>query len=185
MKIKNIIKVGKHKVYDLSIEDVEHYVLENGVVTHNTGMIYASNTIWQIGKRQIKEGKEVIGYDFMINIDKSRYLKEKAVIPLNVTYSGGINVWGGLMDVAVLGGFVTKPSNGWYVRPHIKDDKKSRLNDTNCEEFWKPVLEDTEFPEFIERVYKLATTKLIQDEVDETGKPIEFDPETGEVIEDK
>ena len=37
MKIKTIKAIGKQPVYDLSVENVEHYVLENGVVTHNTG----------------------------------------------------------------------------------------------------------------------------------------------------
>ena len=41
MKIKSIERVGKQKVYDLSIDsenyDEQHYVLENGVVSHNTG----------------------------------------------------------------------------------------------------------------------------------------------------
>jgi hypothetical protein len=41
MKIKTIKPVGRKPVYDLSINsdnyDEQHYILENGVVTHNTG----------------------------------------------------------------------------------------------------------------------------------------------------
>ena len=36
MRIANIKYVGKRKVFDLSVDDVEHYILENGVITHNT-----------------------------------------------------------------------------------------------------------------------------------------------------
>ena len=41
MKIKSVKSVGKKEVYDLSIADDnydnQHYILENGVVSHNTG----------------------------------------------------------------------------------------------------------------------------------------------------
>lgn len=41
MKIVSIENVGKKPVYDLSIDsdnyDEQQYVLENGVVSHNTG----------------------------------------------------------------------------------------------------------------------------------------------------
>lgn len=41
MKIKSIKSVGRKPVYDLSVKDdnydKQQYVLENGVVTHNTG----------------------------------------------------------------------------------------------------------------------------------------------------
>ena len=33
MKIKSVKSVGKQKVYDISVKDAEHYVLENGVVS--------------------------------------------------------------------------------------------------------------------------------------------------------
>lgn len=41
MKVKSIKPVGRKYVYDLSVNsdvyDEQQYVLENGVVTHNTG----------------------------------------------------------------------------------------------------------------------------------------------------
>ena len=91
MKIKNIRKIGKTEVYDISVRDVEHYVLENGVVTHNTGSYYSADNIWIIGRRQTKEGDDVIGYEFIINIEKSRFVKEKSQFPLTVTFEGGID----------------------------------------------------------------------------------------------
>ena len=48
MKIASVAPVGKKKVYDLSVEDVEHYVLENGIVTHNTGVYYSADNIFII-----------------------------------------------------------------------------------------------------------------------------------------
>lgn len=41
MKVKSIKSVGRKPVYDLSVNsnnyDEQQYVLENGVITHNTG----------------------------------------------------------------------------------------------------------------------------------------------------
>ena len=44
-KIKSITSVGTGDVYDISVEKYENYILENGVVTHNSGLQYASSTI--------------------------------------------------------------------------------------------------------------------------------------------
>ena len=45
MKIKSITAVGRKKVFDLSVKNDEHYILENGVVTHNTGSYYSADNI--------------------------------------------------------------------------------------------------------------------------------------------
>lgn len=45
-KIKSIRPIGNHKVHDISVADVEHYVMSNGVVTHNTGQYYAADNIF-------------------------------------------------------------------------------------------------------------------------------------------
>ena len=65
MKITNIEQVGKHKVYDITVADNHQYVLENGVVTHNTGIYYSSSNIFIIGRQQEKEGTDVVGYNFI------------------------------------------------------------------------------------------------------------------------
>ena len=60
MKIRSIRSVGKLPVYDLSVNsdnyDEQQYVLENGVVTHNTGIMYSANTVFIISKSQEKDG---------------------------------------------------------------------------------------------------------------------------------
>lgn len=167
MKIKSIKSVGKRKVYDLSVEEVEHYILENGVVTHNTGIYYSASTIWIIGRRQTKTGTEVTGYDFVINVEKSRYVKEKSKIPISVSWDGGIETYSGLLEVALAGGHVIKPSNGWYQR-NIIDTKtgeiigvKCREKETRNKEFWIPILEDQSFVDFVSKQYKIGLVPLV------------------------
>ena len=47
------------------------------VVGGGTGSYYAADNIYILGRQQEKEGTEVIGYNFIINVEKSRYTKEK------------------------------------------------------------------------------------------------------------
>lgn len=159
MKIKSIKNVGKKKVYDLSVEEVEHYILENGVVTHNTGIYYSADNIWILGRRQNKTGTEVTGYDFIINVEKSRMVKEKSKIPISVSWDGGIERYSGLLDVALAGGFVVKPSNGWYQLVDIESGEvvgsKVRQKDTLESEFWSDLLKNQRFLDFVQNQYSI------------------------------
>ena len=126
------------------------------VVSGGTGIIYSANTIWIIGRRQDKVGKEIKGYDFIINVEKSRFVKEKSRIPISVSWAGGIQKWSGLLEVAVESGFVIKPKIGWYTRPIVVDDKNFREKDTMNKEFWDPILNDTNFIEYIEEKFSVG-----------------------------
>ena len=76
---------------------------------------------------------------------------------------GGISKWSGLIDVALEGGFVTKPSNGWYQKKG--SDEKLRLKDTYTKEFWLPILSSKEFQRYVEDTYKISASSLIQEDV--------------------
>ena len=168
MLIKSVKPVGKRKVYDISVKDVEHYVLENGVVTHNTGSYYSADNIFILGRQQDKDekSKEITGYDFIINVEKSRYVKEKSKIPVSVSFDGGINRWSGLLALATESGHVIKPSNGWYSKVNIEtgeiEDKKYREADTNNKDFWMSIINDKAFHKFIEDKYAVANGAIMQ-----------------------
>jgi hypothetical protein len=167
MRIKSVIPVGKRKVFDLSIKDAEHYVLENGVVTHNTGSYYSADTIFILGRQQEKEGTDVVGYNFIINVEKSRYVREKSKIPITVSFTGGISKWSGLLDVAMESGHVVKPSNGWYSKVDadgVIEDKKYRIKETDTADFWTPILNQQSFKDWIKNRYNIGTTDMIKDD---------------------
>jgi len=168
MKIKSITSVGKRKVYDLSVKEAEHYVLENGVVTHNTGSYYSADNIFILGRQQEKDGTELIGYNFIINVEKSRYVKEKAKIPVTVTFEGGISKWSGLLEMALESGHVVKPSNGWYSKVDTEtgevEDKKWRIADTESREFWDSILNDETFQTWVAEKYQQNTGSIFKDE---------------------
>ena len=167
MRIKSVKSVGKKNVFDISVKDVEHYVLENGVITHNTGSYYSADNIFILGRQQEKEGTEVVGYNFIINVEKSRYVREKSKIPISVSFAGGISRWSGLLDVALLSGHVVKPSNGWYSKMDVAtgeiSEKKVRFKDTETKEFWSDILNDEKFKTFVQEKYKVASDEIMQD----------------------
>ena len=108
LNMKNIPLIAVNHTY------MEIGLFPKAVVSGGTGIYYSADNIWIIGRRQQKTGTEVTGYDFVINVEKSRYVKEKAKIPISVSWEGGVEKWSGLLDIALGGNYVSKPSNGWY-----------------------------------------------------------------------
>lgn len=173
MKITAIKAVGKKPVYDISVNsddyDKQQYVLENGVITHNTGIYYSADTIWILGRQQDKKGTEIQGYHFIINVEKSRYVKEKSKVPITVSWEGGVEKYSGLLDVALAGGFVVKPSNGWY-QPVNKEtgevlEPKVREAQTLEGDFWKPILSSDMFKEFVKKHYTIGYRSDIEGDI--------------------
>ena len=142
------------------------------VVGGGTGSYYSADNIFILGRQQEKDGKETVGYNFIINVEKSRYVKEKAKIPIEVTYEGGISKWSGLLDIAMATGHVIKPSNGWYARVDMDtgeiEEKKYRYNDTQTKDFWMPILTSKSFRDAVEKMYTVSHGAIIKEEDDYT-----------------
>jgi len=149
------------------------------VVGGGTGSYYSADNIFIIGRQQEKEGTEVIGYNFIINVEKSRYVKEKSKIPVSVSFDGGISKWSGLLDLALESGHVIKPSNGWYSKVDVDsgeiEEKKYRIKDTDNKDFWLPVLKQKSFRDWVEKRYRVASGDIIQlDDVEDEFKSVEL-----------
>ena len=133
--------------------------------------MYSANQVFIITKAQDKDGKELLGYHFTINIEKSRFVREKSKFPFNVRFESGINKWSGLLEIGLEGGFITKPSMGWYSRVDVEtgevEEKKVRAKDTNTKDFWLPILTSKRFQEYIEDRYQVGKTQLVADELEE------------------
>jgi RecA/RadA recombinase len=135
------------------------------IVGGGTGIYYSADNIWILGRQQDKQGTEIKGYRFIINVEKSRYVKEKSKIPITVSWEGGVQRFSGLLDVALVGGYVAKPSNGWYCRVDRDSgelvDPRVREKDTLQEEFWKPVFADTDFADFLKSQYSIGLAQKV------------------------
>ncbi len=149
---------------DIPMVVVNHTYKEIGmfpkdIVGGGTGSYYSADNIYILGRQQQKEGTEITGYNFIINVEKSRYVREKSKIPISVSFEGGIEKYSGLLDVALDGGFVTKPSNGWYAKVNKQTGEvgdKHRIADTLTAEFWSDLLKSEEFKNFVSEKYGIA-----------------------------
>jgi hypothetical protein len=158
-------------IKDIPMIVVNHTYMEQGmfpkaVVSGGTGIYYSADNIFVLGRQQEKTGTELTGYNFIINVEKSRYVKEKSKIPVSVSFDGGISRWSGLLDVALAGGFVTKPSNGWYSRVDQTsgeiEEKKFREKDTDTKDFWLPLITSKKFQEYVKDEYQIASGAIMQ-----------------------
>lgn len=75
---------------------------------------YAANTIIHISKSKEKEGKELKGFTFRLIANKSRFVRENASMPFNISFDTGINKWSGMFDLALELGWIVSPKMGWY-----------------------------------------------------------------------
>lgn len=132
-----------------------------------TGPIYGANDIWIIGRQQDTEGegadKELMGFNFVIKIEKSRTIKEKSKILINVSFNEGIQKWSGLFDLAMEAGVIVSPSKGWY--QISQDTPKFHRGDVEYDgKFWNQVLKSSELVKFIEDKYKLPDAMIIEED---------------------
>jgi len=152
LSMKDIPFIGIAHTYDTQ------EMFSKKVVSGGTGLYYSADDIWILGRRQNKEGTSIVGYDFVINVEKSRYVREKSIIPISVSWEGGVDAYSGLLDVALAGQFVVKPSNGWYSKVDQEtgevEDKKYRAKELTAE-FWSDILASNNFKEFVEENFKI------------------------------
>jgi len=150
------------------------------VVSGGTGIYYSADNIFIIGRRQQKTGTEVTGYEFVINVEKSRFVREKSKIPVEVTWESGISKWSGLLDMALESGHVIKPSNGWYQKSNpetgeVLPEAKIRQKDTYKKEFWLPILKDPTFTKWVQEKYTMGGIEIMGEEVSDEDVEAEYD----------
>ncbi len=161
LNMKNIPLIAVNHTYQ------EIGLFPKAIVSGGTGIYYSADNIWILGRRQNKKGTEVTGYDFVINVEKSRYVKEKSKIPISVSWEGGVQKYSGLLDIALQGQYVAKPSNGWYSRVDRETgellESKVREAATLEEDFWKPIFAETDFSDFLKQAYQIGGNASLED----------------------
>jgi RecA/RadA recombinase len=158
LTMKNIPMIAINHTYK------EIGLFPKDVVSGGTGIYYSADNIWIIGRQQDKKGTEIQGYHFVINVDKSRFVKEKSKIPITVSWDGGVKHYSGLLDCALAGGYATKPSNGWYAvvdQTTGEVGPKVRYDATLDESFWNPIFAETDFKDFLKKQYQIGHRSLV------------------------
>lgn len=161
----------KLTILDIPMVVVNHIYMtqemfSKAVVSGGDGIYLSADNIYIIGRQQEKDGSEIAGYHFIINVEKSRHVREKSKIPITVLHEGGLDKWSGLLDVALDGGFLAKPKQGWYCTVDQEtgelDERCFRAKDASGAAFWNPIVTSPKFKQYIEDRYLVATDNLIK-----------------------
>lgn len=152
---KNIPCLAINHVYQ------EMGLYPKAIVSGGTGIYYSANQIFIITKSQEKDGTDLVGWNFTINIEKSRYVKEKAKLPFTVLYNSGIKKWSSIFELAVECGAIIKPKVGWYQTVDLEtgeiSEKSYRQKDLETNDaFFEKLVKNSQFKEFVEKKFKLA-----------------------------
>jgi RecA/RadA recombinase len=162
LTLKNIPMVVINHVYE------EMKLYGKTIMSGGSGGMLASDNVWIIGRSQEKEGTELIGYNFNINIEKSRYIKEKSKIPILVSFDGGISKYTGILDLAVEAGEVVKPKQGWYSLVDKETGEligsNKREKDTGTDEFLGVVVARESFKKWVRDNFQLGLNQMVSDD---------------------
>lgn len=144
------------------------------VVSGGTGIYYSADNVYIVGRQQEKETAtknkgDLLGYNFTINVDKSRYVREKSQLNITVKFEGGVQKWSGLFDIAVDGGYITQTGKKYQLvdksTGEVADDSFSRNEIENSGAFWKTIFDKTDFSKYIQDSFAVATGSLISEDV--------------------
>ena len=185
MKVKKVQIKGLETVYDIETP-CHNYILGNGLISHNSmnqydplaigggrGLYFASSSI-VLGSSKAKakdtqSSTDVTGALILATTKKSRFCKELSKLRYLIKYDGGIHPVYGILDDLLEGGFVTKPSNGYYSRACVPDDKKWREREIwdNWKEFFEPILKDPEVHKYFEMKYTFMHNEINDEDFEE------------------
>lgn len=150
LTLKNIPMVVVNHTYK------EIGMFPKDIVGGGTGSYYSSDNIWIIGRQQDKgSDKELKGYNFIINIEKSRFVREKSRIPITVSFEGGIQKWSGMLELALEFGILTEEGRSVV----FKGEKFNPKTIENDSAFWGRILAESDIAERIKKQYQLVTGK--------------------------
>lgn len=148
-------------IKDIPCIVVNHIYKEMGmypknIVSGGTGVMYSANQVFIITRAQEKDGdKELIGYNFTLNVEKSRYVKEKSKMTFTILHGKGIQKYSGLWDLAVESNIIKEVSKGWYT---LNGTDKRRSSDIeNDLAFWDDLVKNKKFNKFVEDKFILKS----------------------------
>jgi hypothetical protein len=154
------INTDASPVFDIEVDTDHHYLLENGVVSHNSGPIYASSIVLAMRKLKLKEDElgnkitEVRGIRAQCKVMKTRYNQPFTSVEIKIPYDKGMDPYSGLFDLYVQKSLLTKEGNKWVYTAldgtQIKKFEKAwDRNEDNCL--------DTVMNEFDQQLLKRGT----------------------------
>jgi hypothetical protein len=108
--VKSIQKIETKPVFDITVDGDHHYILGNGLVSHNSGLKYAASTIVYLSKKKEKVDNEVVGNIIHCKLYKGRLTRENKMIDTLLTFDKGLDKHYGLVPLAIKHGVFKKNS---------------------------------------------------------------------------
>lgn len=163
---------------------VNHIYMEQGamypkaIVSGGTGPYLSADAIWIISRSQEKEGTELNGWKFTINIEKSRLVEEKAKIPIVVSFDRGIDRLSGIFELAESFGYVKQVSKGWYsvVNLDTGEWSENKQRKSELRPYLAALVKNDTFKEQVKNFYSLEGKSLVHDGEEDFAVP-EIDEE--------
>jgi hypothetical protein len=126
-------------VYDIEVENDHHYIIEDGVISHNSGFVFASSIIVSMTKKKLKaedaaqlieagakkKTKEIVGVTSAIKCVKTRFSKPFEEVMINIPYSTGMDPYSGLFEMFKNNGTIQQ--EGAYYSYTNKAGEKTKL----------------------------------------------------------
>jgi len=120
-------------------------------------IIFNSDSIVLGMSRAKDKNSDVIdGHIISATTYKSRTSKELSKLKFRIKNSGGLDVFYGILDDAIEGGYIEKTKKGKstaYIRTHIKDDDPIIEKNIYNSAFWIPVFKETNIKQYLESKY--------------------------------
>lgn len=165
IKIKSITKNDTIKpVFDIQVEDTANYILRDGVISHNSGFIFASSIVVASKKLKLKEDEdgtktsEVHGIRTAVKIMKSRYGRAYETCKVKIRFDSGLDRYSGCFEYFEDLGIIERAGNKYiYVDSNGVEHKEFKKN------FGSEIL-DIIISEWDYDKYKLLSNKMSLDE---------------------
>jgi len=173
-RAKNSLAVLLNTLHPMTIfvsnhtyESLQMFGAAGGEISGGSKIMYVSSAIVKTtSESQVKDKDGLVTGKIVIAIaEKGRYVKPKTKLKYWIDFEKGINPFFNILDDALEGGYVDKPSQGWYSRPCVENDKKWREKEIweNSKEFFGPIFAKTDFKDYIEKKYSLGNENINED----------------------
>jgi len=163
INLKNIPMFAVNHTY----EDISS-MYSKTIISGGTGILYSANSAI-IMRRRKNQNKEEAGFEFVMKVEKSRFVAEGLEFPLVIPERGGIKKYSGLFDLALQTGYIVKEGMKYSVPELPEVDKMWKKEMEDNEKFWDMMLKKTTFVNAIESGVKVSVDQS------DLFKPLESD----------
>lgn len=117
MVTKKEFNPEERDVFDIEVDEDHHYIIDGGVVSHNSGFLFASSIVMAMNKLKLKEDEdgnkisEVRGIRAKVKLAKSRYAKPFEEVEIKIPYDSGMDPYSGLVEFFEKHGALVKDGN--------------------------------------------------------------------------